>query len=74
MIPRTLALIGVLALLMGAGHDNNVEWNGVSHIPWLDRTPRCPINGESFTVAFQTYNYDITSARVNVNAGALTVD
>jgi 1,4-alpha-glucan branching enzyme len=70
MIPRTLVLIGVLALLMGATHDNNVEWNGISHIPWLDRAPRCPINGETFTVSFQTFDYDLTSARVYVNAGS----
>jgi 1,4-alpha-glucan branching enzyme len=66
----TLALVPLVALLAGAGHDNNVEWNGITHIYWLDRAPRCPINGESFTVQFQTYHYDLTSARVNVNAGA----
>jgi len=54
---------------LAANHDNNVEWSGVTHIDWLDRTPRCPINGESFTVQFQTWHYDITSARVYVNSG-----
>ena len=72
MFARSLLLLGSLAVLTGAAHDNNVEWNGVSHIPWLDRAPRCPINGESCTVAFQTYHFDITSARVYVNAGAPT--
>jgi len=65
-----LALLPLVALVAGAGHDNNVEWNGITHIDWLDRAPRCPISGESFTVKFQTYHYDLTSARVNVNAGA----
>jgi 1,4-alpha-glucan branching enzyme len=56
--------------ILGAGPDNNVEWNGVSHVGWLDRSPLCPINGESFTVRFQTYHYDITAARAYVNAGS----
>jgi 1,4-alpha-glucan branching enzyme len=72
-MPAKTVLIGLIAataLVLGAGHDDNVEWNGVSHVWWLDRSPLCPINGESFAVRFQTYHYDITSARVNVNAGA----
>jgi 1,4-alpha-glucan branching enzyme len=52
-----------------ASHDNNVEWDGVSHIGWLDRSPTCPVLGESFVVSFQTYHYDCTSARVYVNDG-----
>ena len=65
-----LGLLGLAVLLAGAGHDNNVEWSGVSHIAWLDRAPLCPINGESFVVSFQTYHYDITSAQVYVTAGS----
>ena len=56
--------------LVAATHDNNVEWNGVTHIDWQDRAPRCPINGESFTVSFQTWHFDLTAARVYVNAGS----
>ncbi|MCD4690225.1 alpha amylase C-terminal domain-containing protein, partial [bacterium] len=52
-----------------AGPDNNIEWNGVSHIGWLDRSPRCPIDGESFTVTLMTYANDITSARVLADDG-----
>lgn len=52
--------------------DNNVEWNGVSHIPWLDRDPRCPIDGEAFTIMLQTYAGDITSARAHVDDGGST--
>jgi len=65
-----LTLISLAGLLLGAGHDNNVEWNGITHIPWLDRSPRCPINGESFAVFFQSYHYDLTAARVYVNSGS----
>jgi 1,4-alpha-glucan branching enzyme len=69
MVRRSCAVFVLVALLLGADHDNNVEWNGVSHVPWLDRAPRCPINGEAFTVRFQTYHYDITSARVYSSYG-----
>jgi len=62
-------LVGVLVLLLGAAHDDNVEWAGVTHVPWLDRAPLCPIDGEGFTVLFQTYHYDITAARVHVDDG-----
>ncbi len=64
------ALVILLGLTLGAGQDNNVEWNGVTHVWWLDRTPLCPINGESFTVRFQTWDFDLTAARVHVNAGS----
>ena len=67
-----LALVGLGALMLGAGQDNNVEWAGVSHIHWLDRTPRCPVDGEGFTVALQTYHYDLTAARVYVYDGVGT--
>jgi len=70
MPARTLLLCSLAVLTLGATHDNDVQWDGVTHIDWLDRAPRCPIGGESFTIAFQTYHYDITAARVYVNAGA----
>jgi 1,4-alpha-glucan branching enzyme len=72
MTPRTLALLSLAIVLLGATHDNDVEWNGVSHVAWLDRAPLCPIGGESFVVSFQTYHYDITAARVHANAGTPT--
>jgi len=59
------------ATAFAAGHDNNIEWNGISHTGWLDRAPRCPIDGEPFTVSLQTYANDITSARVRVDDGAV---
>jgi 1,4-alpha-glucan branching enzyme len=71
-----LLIVGLLASAAlpatAATHDDNVEWNGVSHIAWLDRTPLCPIDGEAFEVRLQTYHYDLTSARVHVDDGAET--
>ena len=65
-----LLLSAWAAILPAASLDNNVEWNGITHIDWLDRAPRCPIAGESFVVSFQTYHYDIASARVRVWTGS----
>ena len=69
--PAVVLAFSLMALL-GAGHDNNVEWNGISHVGWLDRTPRCPIDGESFVVSFQAYCDDLTSARIYVDDGSST--
>lgn len=54
---------------LAAGPDNNVEWDGVSHVTSQDRRPLCPIDGQPFEIRFQTYADDITTARVNVNDG-----
>ena len=51
-------------------HDNNVEWDGVSHVAWQDRRPVCPVDREAFSVLFQAFRNDITSARVRVDDGA----
>lgn len=68
MNARNLGVLsGVLLVLAGAGPDNTVEWAGITHIDWLDRTPRCPVDGESFTVRFQAYHDDLTAAGVWVN-------
>ncbi|HRX85941.1 MAG TPA: alpha-amylase family glycosyl hydrolase [Phycisphaerae bacterium] len=63
------ALLGLAAMLPAATHDNNVEWSGISHIDTVDRLPLCPVDGESFAVSFQTYDYDVTSARVHYDDG-----
>ncbi len=73
--PAACALF-VLALAAtpspGAAPDGNVEWNGVSHVPWQDRRPVCPVGREGFQVRFQTYANDLTSARLCVtNGGAV---
>lgn len=65
-----LALVGLIAAAAAspaAAPDENVEWGGVSHMPWLDRAPRCPVDGQSFSVSFQAYANDLTSARVRVD-------
>ena len=59
----TMATVATLICLFAA-NDNTVEWNGVSHVTWQDLRPLCPIDGESFDVRFQTYQFDITSAQV----------
>ena len=77
MTPRFCAAIAAAMLsgalvpgLRAAEPDNNVEWNGLSHIDWLDRRPLCPVGGEAFDVLFQVYRDDITSARVYVDDGS----
>ncbi|MBD3347671.1 MAG: DUF3459 domain-containing protein [Candidatus Eisenbacteria bacterium] len=62
-------LLSLSFAAQAAGPDGNVEWNGVSHVWWQDRRPLCPVDGEAFEVRFQTYRYDITSARVHVDDG-----
>jgi 1,4-alpha-glucan branching enzyme len=61
----------VLLLLLPLPSDNNVEWNGISHVAWQDRRPICPVDGESFQVRFQAYRGDLTAARVMVDDGPL---
>ena len=65
MIATKLA-IALLLAAPAASQDNNVEWNGITHIGWLDRSPQVPLDGESFTITFQAYHFDLTSARVYV--------
>lgn len=67
----TASMIGVL-LCFFASQNNDVEWNGISHAPSLDRRPLCPINGESFQVRFRAYRLDLTSARVVVTDNGVT--
>lgn len=61
-------LIGFVALL-GCG-DDNIQWNGVSHVPWLDSRPLCPVDGEAFSVRLQTYRLDVCEVRVSFDDGA----
>ena len=70
--PMILALLVSAFLATSAaasGADNNVEWNGLSHYPWQDRRPVCPVNGESFQVRFQAFRNDLTSASVHLIVG-----
>lgn len=59
-----LAWAGLLVLTTGASLDNNVEYQGVSHIDWLDRRPLVPIDGEAFRVLVQTFHFDVTAVNV----------
>ncbi|MEO1534134.1 MAG: alpha-amylase family glycosyl hydrolase [Planctomycetota bacterium] len=50
--------------------DNNVQWQGVSHLTDHDLRPRVPMNGEAFTVRFQTFAGDVSDARVRFDTGS----
>ena len=52
-----------------AGPDGNVEWSGASHVGRFDLSPRCPVDGQSFTVSFQVFHDDLTAARLGVDDG-----
>jgi|GEM_PF-3945565 len=41
-------VLGLSLTVRAAGPDNDVEWYGLSHLPPADRTPPCPIAGQSF--------------------------
>ncbi|MBK9121069.1 MAG: alpha amylase C-terminal domain-containing protein [Phycisphaerales bacterium] len=73
---RLGCLLGVLAGVAGAsatGPDGNVEWDGISHVAWLDRRPLCPVGGEAFVVRFQAFRNDLVAARVHLGGHATTV-
>ncbi len=55
-----------------AGPDNNVEWDGVSHVDFQDRRPLCPVGNEGFSIRFQANIDDLTGARVFVDDGGST--
>ena len=67
LLITTLTLLNPTALADGA-----VQWDGVSHMSWLDRTPLCPVDGESFEVRLQAFKGDLTEVWVNVNDGTET--
>jgi 1,4-alpha-glucan branching enzyme len=69
--PVVLALAAGFALpALAASQDGNVEWDGLSHAPWQERTPRVPMDGESFAVRFQSFRGDLTGASVVWNDGS----
>ncbi len=61
-------LLGLI-LLLDCG-DNDVQWNGISHVPWQDRRPLCPVDRESFAVFVQTYRFDVCRVLVHVQDGS----
>jgi 1,4-alpha-glucan branching enzyme len=52
--------------------DDDVEWDGISHVEWQDRRPLCPLGNEAFSVRFQSYQNDLSSARVFLDDGGST--
>lgn len=73
---RPSQLVFLAAVLFGceitlAQLDNNVQWQGVSHTGWNDRRPRVPRSGESFTIRFQTFRGDVSSARARIDDGSI---
>ncbi|MEO1583185.1 MAG: alpha-amylase family glycosyl hydrolase [Planctomycetota bacterium] len=69
MSPLALLVAG-LASSASAQLDNDVQWQGVSHLVEYDLRPRVPMNGESFDVVLQTFRGDVSSVRVRHVAGA----
>ncbi|MCK4916561.1 MAG: hypothetical protein KAS89_10320, partial [Candidatus Eisenbacteria sp.] len=69
LLVALLVTATVAAHAAAAAPDNNIEWDGVSHVAWLDRNPLCPVDGETFQILFQTYADDLTAARVRVDDG-----
>ncbi len=52
--------------------DDNIEWAGLSHVPFQDRRPLCPVANETFAVRLQAWSNDLTGARVRLTDGATT--
>ena len=59
-----LLLPGFAGPARAAAPDGTVEWSGISHYSWQDRRPLCPVGGEAFQVRFQSWQNDLTAARV----------
>ena len=72
LIVGLFVLFTVTVPVFGAGPDNSVEWNGISHIEWQDRRPLCPVGNEAFSVRFQSYRNDLTGARLFLDDGGST--
>jgi len=71
-MPRTVtatACLTIASAAMAAGPDGVVEWDGVSHVDWYDRSPQCPVDGEAFEVRIQAFADDLTAVRVQVFDG-----
>ncbi len=67
-------LLGALVLtapLLGADHDGNVEWDGVSHVVWQDLRPLVPMQGDAFGVRVQAYRGDLTGVSAVADVGGV---
>jgi 1,4-alpha-glucan branching enzyme len=64
----TLAQLGALICMFG-GTPNDIQWSGVSHVQWQDCRPLVPVDHQAFSILFQTYQFDVDSARVRFEDG-----
>lgn len=70
MIPGAV-LAACACTLFAAGHDNNIEWGGISHVVWQDLRPLAPMRGDAFSVRFQALRGDLTGAVVIADVGGV---
>lgn len=70
-----LAYAFIAAALLGASQNNDIEWNGISHLERHDKRPLCPVDGESFDVRIQSYQNDLTGVTLwyDDGSGAVSV-
>ena len=69
-----LIFSALMALLVAAGPNSDVEWNGISHYSDFDRNPLCPVQGQAFDVTIKAYQNDLTAVAVRVdNAGVISI-
>ena len=64
MTRLSLLALTLLAPAASAIGDGVVQFSGVSHFGWHDRSPAVPVRNEAFTVRFQALEGDLTAARV----------
>ncbi len=69
ILPAALLAAICATPAVAASNDNNVEWDGLSHVLWQDMRPIVPLAGDAFTVEFQTFRDDLTAARVRQDVG-----
>ena len=67
-----LLVAGLARPAFAAAPDGTVEWSGISHYSWQDRRPLCPVGGEAFQVRFQSWQNDLTAARLRVDQGGIS--
>ncbi|MEQ8768960.1 MAG: alpha-amylase family glycosyl hydrolase [Phycisphaerales bacterium] len=69
ILPAALLAAVCATPAAAASNDNNVEWDGLSHVLWQDMRPIVPLAGDAFTVEFQAFRGDLTAARVMQDVG-----
>lgn len=52
-----------------AAGDGSIDRGHLSHVTWLDRTPTCPMAGESFEARVRALHGDLTSVRFWLSDG-----